>query len=248
VTIRYLYVDGENFTKRAAALQEELRAAPDQLAKLSARTVGGGAWTHYDALANVERWCPEPHRDMVKERTRTANGILYTRDEVYWDPVGLYAALAANLAYDQSHVRGAYNRNVVQRAYYFTSASQERIDQHTRDLHAIGFAPHVIQRVKPDGWVRDLAQQGITVVSRPKPVDILIATQVLEDCADNNFDECIFVGGDEDYVPLLEAVRRRGKAVWLVAFERWLAQGGRLRYACDRFLAYDSVLAARPLP
>lgn len=100
--------------------------------------------------------------------------------------------------------------------------------------------------IKPDSWAKELAADGITVVSRPKPVDILMATRVLEDCMEDNFDRCIFVGGDEDYVPLLDAVRRRGKEVWLVAIERWLQD--KLRLASDRFIAYDPVLSVRPLP
>ena len=102
-------------------------------------------------------------------------------------------------------------------------------------------------RRKPDSWAKELAAEGITVVSRPKPQDILLATRVLEDCMGDNFDRCIFVGGDEDYAPVLEAVRRRGKQVWLVAFARFMGKGD-LRLACDRFIAYDPVLGIRPLP
>jgi uncharacterized LabA/DUF88 family protein len=45
---------------------------------------------------------------------------------------------------------------------------------------------------------------------------------VLEDIMEGNCDRCVFVGGDEDYTPMLEAVRRRGVEVWLVAFDRWV--------------------------
>jgi uncharacterized LabA/DUF88 family protein len=102
--------------------------------------------------------------------------------------------------------------------------------------------------VAPDSFARAQLAAGLTVVSRPKPLDIALATQVLEDAASDNFDRCVFVGGDEDYVPLLEAVRRRGKLVWLVAFDRFLRTDSPLRLACDRFLAYDPVLAVRPWP
>ena len=64
----------------------------------------------------------------------------------------------------------------------------------------------------------------------------------------DNFDRCIIVAGDEDYVPLVEAVRRRGKHVWIVAIESALTKKGRLRLDYDRFIPYDPVLGVRPLP
>src|SRR5262249_20775940 len=113
----------------------------------------------------------------------------------------------------------------------------------------MGFTPHVGLKVKRDDtFAKTMKAEGLTVISRPKPMDILLATRMLEDCMSDNFDRCIFVAGDEDYVPLVEAVRRRGKQVWIVAIERYLSKTGTMRLACDRFISYDPVLAIRPLP
>lgn len=243
MTRTFLYVDGENFAIRAAALDSELRGDPERTSILRRRAnFYGMQWESANAKELALIWLPEPHRDAVGDQRRL-DGILYVKDELYWDPLGLVIALGSI-----SPMNRALNEIGIERAYYFGSASQDRAAQHRLDLHALGFTPNISQRVKPDAWTKEMAAQGITVVSRPKPVDILIATQVLEDCAANNFDHCIFVGGDEDYVPLLEAVRRHGKRVSLVVIERWLAKDQKLRFACDRFVAYDPVLSVRPLP
>jgi uncharacterized LabA/DUF88 family protein len=238
----YLYVDGENFAIRATHLDVELQKEPEQLSALKARAnVGHAHWEGAYALNATSIWCPQAHRNAM-DVLRTPNGILYYKDEIYWDSIGLFIALSAA---SMDHSAALPD---IDRAYYYASASGRRIDQHARDLHTIGFTPNVSVKVRPDSFAKEMAVQGITVISRPKPVDIMIASQALDDCAANNFDRCIFVGGDEDYVPLLDAIRRRGKQVWLVAFERWLAKNQKLRFACDRFIAYDPVLAVRPLP
>jgi uncharacterized LabA/DUF88 family protein len=240
----YLYVDGENFTIRAQALDADLKADTTKAAA-TRRIVADwvGDIPNWDVYTAPSVWTPEPHNEVLFDRTRTRNGILFTRDEVYWDPVGLYLACGSSLFRD----RGQHQVSV-DRAYYFTGAHGGNIERHTRDLHAMGFTPNVSVRVKPDSFAQEMAEQGITVVSRPKPVDILIATRVLEDCVADNFDLCVFVGGDEDYVPLLEAVRRRGKQVWLVALEKSLSKKSHLRFTCDRFIPYDPVVGFRPLP
>ncbi len=239
----YLYTDGENFTIRAQERDAELKANKPEAERLAAQVESAvGMHAPGDALALWAQWYPEPHRPLLEDPALTKNGVLFTRDEVYWDALGLFLALRTSLP------SRPYNQGLVDRAYYFTGAAGPNIEQRERDLHALGFTPHVSVKVKPDSFAQAMKEEGITVISRPKPVDILIATRVLEDCMADNFDLCIFVGGDEDYVPLLEAVRRRGKQVWLVVFERWLAKRGRLRLACDRFIAYDPVIAFRPLP
>lgn len=246
----YLYVDGENFATRARKFDEELRKDSAQRDVLKDRAHRW--WQEHSS--NPPEWhgppriatmAPRPHRSAIYE-PGTKDGILYTKDEVYWDSVGLYIALNASLLLKM----GTEHVDVlsIERAYYFTGVLGPQVDKHKLDLHAMGFVPHVFTRKKPDSFAQEMIAQGITVISRPKPMDILLATQVLDDCAADNFERCILVFNDADYAPLLESVRRRGKQVWLVAFERWLPKDERLRLACDRFIAYDPVLSVRPLP
>lgn len=244
----YLYVDGENFATRARRRDEEVKSDPSIRNELERRLL---LWYrhHFPHAAKEElgrwhsgrydSWSPRPHREAFHD-AREKGGILHCCDEVYWDVVGMYLALGVNLMIGNDEL---FDLIAIDRAYYYAGVSGKRIEQHRRDLHSIGFAPYVFPKAKPDSFAKQMSAEGITVISRPKPMDILIATQVLDDCAANNFDRCIFVGGDEDYVPLLDSVRRRGKQVWLVAIERWLGKDQKLRFACDRFVAYDPVLA-----
>jgi hypothetical protein len=250
----YLYVDGENFTMRAQALDREFKADQQKVNEYFARFGDVAKWfrSPFNAHQPYPAWLPEAQLDArLNTRAWTRNGVLFVRDETYWDSVGLHFAIEMNMYvhFDGDDVKKLRRQLPLERASYYASASgSDGIAKCKQSLHAIGFTPHVFQRVRPDSYAKEMAAQGITIVTRPKQLDVMLATHVLEDAQSDNFDRCIFVGGDEDYVPLLEAVRRQGKQVWLVAFERWLAPDSALRFTCDRFIAYDGMLAFRPLP
>jgi hypothetical protein len=246
----YLYVDGENFTIRAQKLAEVIAKDPEEATKL--RMCAGPLYNMQSIDPHgwgIDVWAPEPARAAYDKRTSiTKNGIVFVRDELYWDCVGLWIAMSGS-------VPGTINmpeykqRLVFDRATYFGSASgTDGCIEQAQVLHQLGFVAHVFQRAKPDDFAKRAKEDGITVISRPKPLDLLLATQVLEDASADNFDRCVFVGGDEDYVPLLQAVRRRGKQVWLVAFDRYLSAKSPLRLLSDKWIPYDSVIALRPLP
>jgi len=92
------------------------------------------------------------------------------------------------------------------RRYYYTSAPG---DQPSRDaiaerLRELGIeAPRVFYR----------SRNG-----RSKRVDITLATDMLTHAHRENYDIAILVAGDEDYVPLVEAVKGEGRRVvlWFV--------------------------------
>jgi uncharacterized LabA/DUF88 family protein len=249
----YLYVDGENFTIRAQKLSEELATKPEMATKLRGQLREHARDTHLDAhQLSINTWAPKPSRaahEFADPFTKTISrkGTTHVVDELYWDSLGLWLAFYAALPDATPEETRA--RLLFDRATYFGSASgTDGITAQTQALHSLGFVSHVFQRSKPDDFVKRAKDDGVTVISRPKPLDLLLATQVLEDTWSNNFDRCVFVGGDEDYVPLLEAVRRRGKQVWVVAFDRYLSAKSRLRLLSDRWIPYDPVIALRPLP
>lgn len=65
-----------------------------------------------------------------------------------------------------------------------------------------------------------------------KGVDTLLPVEVLELCMRDAFDDAILFAADEDYVPLVEAVKRDGRRV-IHAFLDVPNYGRRLREACD---------------
>jgi len=65
-------------------------------------------------------------------------------------------------------------------------------------------------------------------------VDITLATDMLSHAFNDNYEVVVLVAGDEDYVPLVQEVKRTGKQVAL-----WFLQDGlsrHLKRECDFFL------------
>jgi uncharacterized LabA/DUF88 family protein len=65
-----------------------------------------------------------------------------------------------------------------------------------------------------------------------KGVDTLLTAEMLEFCIRDAFDDAILFAADEDYLPLVEAVKRDGRRV-IHAFLDVPTHGRRLREACD---------------
>ena len=95
----------------------------------------------------------------------------------------------------------------VMRKYYYTSVQgdQMKVDSVTDQLKVQGFeAPRVFKKHKERG---------------SKQVDISLATEMLVHASRRHYDIAVLVAGDEDYVPLLKAVKAEGARahVWFVA-------------------------------
>jgi NYN domain len=116
--------------------------------------------------------------------------VLYEPDIVAWSSIA-------------SRTSGPYDYI---RRYYYTSAPG---DQSARDaiaerLRTAGIDnPRVFHRPK---------------TGRSKRVDITLATDMLTHAHRRNYDIAILAAGDEDYVPLVEAVKAEGRrvALWFV--------------------------------
>jgi uncharacterized LabA/DUF88 family protein len=67
-----------------------------------------------------------------------------------------------------------------------------------------------------------------------KGVDTLLTVEMMEACLRDSFDVAILFAADEDYVPLVDAVKRDGRRV-VHAFLDVANHGRRLRQACDDF-------------
>lgn len=116
------------------------------------------------------------------------------------------------------------------RRYYYTSApgdldSRRAIERKLRDAGIE--APRVFHRPKS---------------GRSKRVDITLATEMLTHAHRKNFDVAVLVAGDEDYVPLVEAVKHEGQQLVLWFVEDGLSPS--LRAAADHFWDVGEVLFA----
>jgi len=111
----------------------------------------------------------------------------------------------------------------VVRRFYFTSADQDdqRRQRVFQALKEVGIEqPRVFPRHKSKG---------------SKQVDISLATEMLTNAHRNNYDHVVLVAGDEDFLPVVEAVQYEGKRVTLWFVENGLSQ--KLQTRADYF--YD---------
>jgi len=119
-------------------------------------------------------------------------------------------------------------RGRVIRKYFYTSVqgNDDRLVAVTDALKAAGLeVPHVFKKSK----------------GRPtKRVDISLATHMLIHASRKNYDIAVLVAGDEDYVPLVEAVKTEGRRVFL-----WFVSDGLspvLRRAADHYADLGEIL------
>ena len=120
------------------------------------------------------------------------------------------------------------------RRYYYTSVRGDTNDRDTihDKLHALGIqAPRVFPKNKSRG---------------SKRVDISLSVEMLTHAHFGNYDAAVLVAGDEDYVPLVEAVKAQGKQVFI-----WFVQDGlspALRRSADYFFDLGKVLLDENAP
>jgi len=124
-------------------------------------------------------------------------------------------------------------KNVI-RKYYYTSVvgDDDKIKEITNKLKKCNIeAPNVFKKTKTRG---------------SKRVDISLATDMLSHSSRNNYDIAILIAGDEDYVPLVEAVKLEGHRVFVWFFEdEGLSES--LRISADKFSDIGKVLLSPDL-
>lgn len=143
-----------------------------------------------------------------------SSDMVHVPDVLVWSP---YASIAHT------------ERLQVIRRYYYTSAcgDQNTLDSYVEMLKEVGIeSPHIFHKEKG---------------KRSKRVDISLTTDMLTHAHRGNYDVAILVAGDEDYVPLVEAVKAEGRrvAVWFFP-DNGLSP--KLRIAADHFLDVTALL------
>ncbi len=100
--------------------------------------------------------------------------------------------------------------DVIRKHYYASVQGDEMARDHVhRELQSLGLeTPRVFPRQKTRG---------------SKRVDISLAVDMLSHAHRGNYDIAVLVAGDEDYVPLVEAVAAEGRRVALWFFEDGLS-------------------------
>jgi uncharacterized LabA/DUF88 family protein len=108
------------------------------------------------------------------------------------------------------------------RRYFYTSTTgdDQNIDTIEDNLIKSGIdAPRIFRKKKKE--------------TRAKRVDITLATEMLMHAHRKNYDIAVLVSGDEDFVPLVEAVQDEGRQVVLWALQSGLSKT--LQKTCDHY-------------
>jgi uncharacterized LabA/DUF88 family protein len=114
------------------------------------------------------------------------------------------------------------------RAFYYATVpgGTQSVPEVEEALWRLGFAPRVFHRRK---------------ARTAKGLDISLATDMLANAVDDNYDVAVLVAGDADYVPLVQEIQRRGKIVFVWFFEK-SGLSDDLRRSADVFIPFESVL------
>lgn len=124
--------------------------------------------------------------------------------------------------------RHTHSKCSLVRSFYYTCAKGDhsRIEALQDELIACGISdPRVFKK---------------STNNRSKRVDITLATEMLSHAFHDNYDVAVLVAGDEDYVPLVQEIKRSGKQISLWFFEDGLSK--HLKRECDIFLNIEFFL------
>jgi uncharacterized LabA/DUF88 family protein len=123
-------------------------------------------------------------------------------------------------------------------AVYFTamSGSSDSLHEVKVRMRQLGLEPYVIPELRQLANQREQTLERAGLIEKPKGVDAALAVRMLEDAYNDNFNRCYLFTSDVDYLPVIEAVRRRGKRVCVVGFENGLGKRSPLLYVPDYFI------------
>jgi len=148
-------------------------------------------------------------------------GPYYSRDVYIWLP-GLRSTTAIT---NTEHTRLHVQPHAI-RSHYYTSVlgDDNKVIETKESLWAIGFSPEVFKKSRRE--------------EKAKGVDIALTKDLLLHAYFDNYDVAVLISGDGDYVPVINEVKRFGKAVYVCSFAKaGLSQD--LRLASDMFFEIE---------
>jgi hypothetical protein len=129
-------------------------------------------------------------------------------------------------------------QRVYDRKVYFTSFTGAQAGLHAARvrIREAGFEPEVILEEKDLAKRRTNQLKENSLLTKAKGVDIGLAVRMLEDAYHNNFQRCVLLTSDIDYLPVIEAVRRMGKQVFVLGYREGISQDSPFLYVPDLFV------------
>jgi uncharacterized LabA/DUF88 family protein len=131
----------------------------------------------------------------------------------------------------------------VQRAVYFTSvvSNPENIHAIKVQLRNVGLDQHVILEPKQLAERRANILRDAQLIEKAKGVDIALAVRMLEE-SHSAFDVCHLYTSDVDFLPVIHAVKTRGKRVFVYGYKNGLGKNSELLTVPDLFVDLEQML------
>ena len=138
-------------------------------------------------------------------------------------------------------LRGPIERQRIAKAYYFGSIQGDENLAHDAAVHirANGCTPMLVRESRQLAQRRQGRRAAKGLIEKPKGVDALLVARLLDDAYRDNFDACVLLTSDADFVPAIEIVQLLGKPVLVFGFGSGLGARSRLLYVPDVFLDLD---------
>lgn len=157
------------------------------------------------------------------EDFQLGNTAYYEPDTFAWFPK--YRAGTRNFVKDTIYpgIFGEYLEPNAIRSYYFSSVQGDdaKLQDVRQRLWELGFQPELFKK-EPR--------------KKRKGVDIALCTEMLSNTYNDTFDVAVLIAGDADFVPLVNAVKSRGKRVFTLFFKgNANGMSDQLRLASDAF-------------
>jgi uncharacterized LabA/DUF88 family protein len=150
----------------------------------------------------------------ILDNNKPEDHVVYEQDVLVWSHIANF-----------SH----HSKCEIIRRYYYTCVSQDEVYRSEIEdkLKAVGIeAPRVFNKVRG---------------KKSKRVDIALATDMLTHAHRKNYDIAVLVAGDEDYIPLVEAVMAEGCRVVLWFFDQNSGLSNRLKKTVDHFFNIGTI-------
>jgi uncharacterized LabA/DUF88 family protein len=154
---------------------------------------------------------------------------LYEPAKFFWDPS--VPPKIFNRFFNTDYSR------MIERKVYFTSFTGTETGLHDAQvkIREAGFEPDVVREVKDLAQQRQnqLTQNGVLI--KAKGVDVSLSVRMLEDAYHGNYEWCILATSDADYLPVIRAVRRMGKQVFVIGYREATAKDSPFLFLPETF-------------
>jgi uncharacterized LabA/DUF88 family protein len=125
----------------------------------------------------------------------------------------------------------------VARRVYFTALAGDAAERHNlcMSIRAAGFEPVVVEDRSNLASQRKNMRESYGLLEKAKGVDIELSDLTLKYAYMINYKGCTLFTGDVDFLPVIKAIRRRGKHVAVAAHASGLGKESPLLHVPDEF-------------